>query len=482
MPGVERGTLPDPERIGKYDVVERIAVGGFATLYKGRDPFLKRPVAIKVCASDDAGVRQQFLREAEIAGRLDHPNIVRTFDFGFEKVGPYLVQEYLDGEDLSGTIERQEPLGPRAKLHILVQVAEGLAYSHALGILHLDIKPANVRIVERGQVKLLDFGIARLASAGSEARLGGMVGTAGYLPPEQVRGEEVDARADVFAFGALAYELLGYRRPFAGSTVQEILKQVFSRKPAALERIWPECPAGLSRLVARCLEKEPDARYAGFADLLPELVRIRDELPAASERLEGETSDRPQEPDRPMAQQPVVLEFPGVEAERHASSPTPSGDASPRRSRRLLLAAASVLLVLATVGWWMRGSAGDAAGGREGTARAVDETVDETGGQVASAGTRSAATGELFVTAVPWGKVVRISGEDGGELALEAAPVTPLRLDLPPGLYEVELAGPEGSVNRICRARVLGASTHVCHSVMSEPRVIDYFKEHGWWH
>ena len=141
--------MPDLQRIGKYDILERIADGGFATLYRGRDPFLKRLVAIKVCASEDLELRQQFLREAEIAGNLDHPSIVRTFDFGFDPVGPYLVQEYLQGEDLSRLIAERTPLSPRRKLDLLIQIAEGLAYSHAHLVLHLDVKPANVRVIGR---------------------------------------------------------------------------------------------------------------------------------------------------------------------------------------------------------------------------------------------------------------------------------------------------------------------------------------------
>ena len=174
MPEPEQGVASDPKSIGKYDVVERIADGGFAVLYKGYDPFLKRSVAIKVCVSQDAELRQQFLREAEIAGQLDHPNIVRTFDFGFESAGPFLIQEYLEGEDLEHKIKRGDELSLRGKLGLLQEVAEGLAYSHDRGVLHLDIKPANIRLPEAvdgssSGVKILDFGIGQ---TGLERRRG----------------------------------------------------------------------------------------------------------------------------------------------------------------------------------------------------------------------------------------------------------------------------------------------------------------------
>ena len=273
--------IPDLQRIGKYDVLERIADGGFATLYRGRDPFLKRLVAIKVCASDDVELRQQFLREAEIAGNLDHPSIVRTFDFGFDPVGPYLVQEYLQGEDLSHLISHRVPLPTRRKLDLLVQIAEGLAYSHHRLVLHLDVKPGNVRVLGRRQAKILDFGIARLATSGAPAP-GAMVGTAGYVAPEQVMSKTVDARSDVFAFGALAYELLTFSRPFAGGTIGELLKRVLAAEAEPISRHWPDCDEALANLVGRCLRRDPAGRYPSFEVLLPELIAIRDSHPEAA--------------------------------------------------------------------------------------------------------------------------------------------------------------------------------------------------------
>ena len=273
--------IPDLQRIGKYDVLERIADGGFATLYRGRDPFLKRLVAIKVCASDDNELRQQFLREAEIAGNLDHPSIVRTFDFGFDPVGPYLVQEYLQGEDLSYLISHRVPLPTRRKLELLVQIAEGLAYSHHRLVLHLDVKPGNVRVLGRRQAKILDFGIARLATSSAPAP-GAMVGTAGYSAPEQVMSKAVDARSDVFAFGALAYELLTFSRPFAGGTIGELFKRVLASEAESMSRHWPDCDEALANLVGRCLRRDPAGRYPSFEVLLPELIAIRDSHPEAA--------------------------------------------------------------------------------------------------------------------------------------------------------------------------------------------------------
>src|SRR6188474_1506214 len=194
------------DKIGKYEVLRKIGAGGFAAVYEGRDPYLKRRVAIKTCATDYEDIRQRFYREAEIAGNLEHRNIVTVFDFGFEDTVPYLVQEYLPGEDLDHRMGRREPFPAPRKLEILEQIAEGLAYAHGQGVIHRDIKPGNIRLLEDGRVKIMDFGIARLQSVETRLTKAGMtVGTAAYLSPEQVRGEPGGPQADVWAWGVLAY-------------------------------------------------------------------------------------------------------------------------------------------------------------------------------------------------------------------------------------------------------------------------------------
>ena len=272
--------MSELERIGKYEVLEKIGEGGFGAVFKGRDPFIKRLVAIKLCLSGDETIRRRFLREAEIAGTLRHRNIVTAYDFGFAPSGPYLVQEYLNGEDLKEKIRRRDPLDPGRKLGYLRQIALGLEYAHAQGVLHRDIKPGNVRILDNDRVKLLDFGIAKLLSADSRlTEQGSILGTAGYLPPEQLLGHELDGRADVFSFGALAYELITYRPPFAGATITEMFRQVLRGEPPPIIESWRDCPPDLAALIARCLAKDPAQRYAGFtevaAELTPILARVR---------------------------------------------------------------------------------------------------------------------------------------------------------------------------------------------------------------
>ncbi|HXT19890.1 MAG TPA: serine/threonine-protein kinase [Thermoanaerobaculia bacterium] len=270
------------QRIAKYEVLEKIAEGGFGTVYKARDPFIKRLVAIKTCSVADEEMARRFFREAEIAGRFDHPNVTIVHDFGVEEQTAYLVQEYLSGEDLLQKIRRREPLPLRQKVDWLLQVANGLAYAHAQQVIHRDIKPANLRVLENGQVKILDFGIAKLANATTQLTQKGMaVGTLGYLSPEQLRDQELDTRTDIFSYGVVAYELIAYARPFQGKQLSAVMDEILNRVPPPLREHVPECPASLERVVARCLEKDRSERYQSFLDVAADLEEVRRELTAS---------------------------------------------------------------------------------------------------------------------------------------------------------------------------------------------------------
>ncbi len=275
------------QKAGKYEIVRKIGAGGFGVVYEGRDPFIKRRVAIKACTTEDEEIRQRFYREAEIAGNLQHKNIVTIHDFGIEDGVPYLVQEYLTGEDLEHAIARAEPIPLERKLDILIQAAHGLRHAHEAGVIHRDIKPANVRLLDDGRVKILDFGIAKLAHVESRLTKEGMtVGTAAYLPPEQIRAEKIDFRADVFSFGVLAYELLAMVRPFDGKTLSTLLFQILSQTPRPLAEAMPGLPPRLTSLVDRCLDKEVDRRCASFAEVADELEAVYGDLTAVS-RIEA---------------------------------------------------------------------------------------------------------------------------------------------------------------------------------------------------
>jgi serine/threonine-protein kinase len=281
------------QRIAKYEVLEKIAEGGFGVVYKARDPFIKRLVAIKTCSVADEDMARRFYREAEIAGRFDHPNVTIVHDFGVEDQTAYLVQEYLSGEDLLQKIRRRDTLPLRQKVDYLIQIANGLAYAHSQQVIHRDIKPANLRVLETGQVKILDFGIAKLVSAGTQLTQKGMaVGTLGYLSPEQLRDQELDTRTDIFSYGVVAYELITYARPFQGKQLSALMDEILHRTPAPLVQHVSDSPPSLERVVARCLEKDRELRYQSFVEVAADLEEVRREL-TASRPLAAEAGAAP---------------------------------------------------------------------------------------------------------------------------------------------------------------------------------------------
>ncbi|MCP4660161.1 MAG: serine/threonine protein kinase [bacterium] len=264
------------KNIGKYEVVERIGVGGFGEVYKAYDPFIKRNVAVKTCNSDEQEVRNRFFQEAEIAGNLHHRNITTVYDFGIQDTLPYLIQEYLSGEDLDRKIKRRDFLPFPEKLYYMLQIARGMAYAHSKGVIHRDIKPANIRILEDGTAKIMDFGIAKLAQQETGLTQTGMtLGTAAYLAPEQIRGDPVNHRTDVFSFGVLAYELITYGRPFQGEQISAVLYQILNHEPKPIRDNVTNAPPEIVDLINRCLHKEPAQRFESGSELLKELELIQ---------------------------------------------------------------------------------------------------------------------------------------------------------------------------------------------------------------
>ena len=261
-----------PNAFGKYQVVELIGEGGFGRVFKGLDPDLKRPVAIKTCSLSEQEMRERFFREAEIAARLRHPNITTVYDFGREEGEPYLVQEYLTGEDLDRYVGDPDRMSLETKVEVLRQVAEGLEYAHREGVVHRDVKPANVRILDDGTVRIMDFGIARLVEETQRLTQAGMsIGTAGYLSPEQLQGLDVDQRSDIFSFGVLAYELILGKRPFQGESISALFYSIAHEDPPAVREVWPDCPPALTACITRCLEKDREARYPDFGKVIADL-------------------------------------------------------------------------------------------------------------------------------------------------------------------------------------------------------------------
>jgi serine/threonine-protein kinase len=266
-------------KVGKYEIIEKIGVGGFGTVFKGRDPYIKRTVAIKTCQSDEDELRKRFFREAEFAGNLHQRNITTIYDFGLTEEGlPYIVQEFLTGEDLDRKIKRKDDLPLAWRVRVLADICEGLHYAHTAGIVHRDVKPSNIRILEDGTVKIMDFGIAKsMVTESTLTQTGITLGTASYLAPEQIRGEPVDARTDIFSLGVLAYELLTYTRPFSDH-ISTVLYKIMNESPPSPAEVDPSLPAELTRVVERALQKDRANRFASCAEMKANLESVLEHL------------------------------------------------------------------------------------------------------------------------------------------------------------------------------------------------------------
>ncbi|TMA30806.1 MAG: tetratricopeptide repeat protein [Deltaproteobacteria bacterium] len=260
-------------RIGPYQIVESLGAGGMGTVYRAHDPRLGRDVAVKVlspeCATD-AGLVARFEQEARAAGVLNHPNILSVLDVGAQEQVHFLVSELLEGQTLRERL-RAGPLPVAEMIEIAIQVLHGLAVAHEKGVVHRDLKPENLFLTREGTVKILDFGLAKLRgntqfdSAATEP--GTLVGSVGYMSPEQVNGLAADHRSDVFAIGAVLYEMLSGTRAFKGSSVVSVLNAILHDRPPELTSLDLDIPPQLSRVVDRCLERDPARRFQSARDL-----------------------------------------------------------------------------------------------------------------------------------------------------------------------------------------------------------------------
>jgi Tol biopolymer transport system component len=289
----EDGNLPSllpGNRLGRYEILSLLGAGGMGRVYCALDPALGREVAIKALArtfrGDSASLRR-FEREARVLATLSHPNIAAIYGFEVLDGAPYLILERIEGETLAERLKRG-PLKLREAVAVATQVADGLAEAHGKGVIHRDLKPSNVMLAPGGRAKLVDFGLAKTSAPARGGRLstdlqtaaGIVVGTAPYMSPEQINGEEVDARTDVWAFGCVLYEMLAGREAFRGHTVPEVLATVLRDEPD-----WNALPGSLPpqllRLLQRCLRKEPRDRLQHIGDARLELIELGEELPAS---------------------------------------------------------------------------------------------------------------------------------------------------------------------------------------------------------
>ena len=281
------------DRIGKYTIQRLVARGGMGELYLAHDPDLDREVAIKVMSEEislDPQARARFYREARAAARLQHRNIVTIFDFAHDGEMPYFVMEYLRGQSLAERLQQASPMTLADKLDLAIQLCEGLQFAHGEGVIHRDIKPGNIWLVDDGGVKVLDFGIAT-SSAGTLSAGTSVVGSAGYMSPEQIEGQPVDGRADLFSVGAVLFELVTGRTPFDGDSVTTVMMKIVQDEPAPDVRAFaPDTPPTLANVIRRALEKDPDQRYADAAEMAADLRAVRLEVVEHDDRIEDETS------------------------------------------------------------------------------------------------------------------------------------------------------------------------------------------------
>ena len=251
------------ERIGRFRLERELGRGGMASVYLGRDTELDRPVALKVLsealAADDA-FRQRFEREARLAARLSHPNLVGVYDVGEDEGRPFIVLEYVKGENLAELLSRRGRLPPDEARGLALHAARAHAHVHEAGLVHRDVKPQNLILRGDGTLKLADFGIARAAEATALTQAGTILGTAAYLAPEQALGEEVTAAADVYSLGAVLYELVTGQPPFEIETLAELAEKQRRMEIAPPGDLAPRVPPDLENVVMRCLARDPAYR------------------------------------------------------------------------------------------------------------------------------------------------------------------------------------------------------------------------------
>lgn len=269
-----------PTKIGKYEVIDVIGRGGMGVVYKATDPFLDRTVAIKMMTggyAEEPDLLKRFYREAQSTASLQHPNIVTVYDLGDQDGNPYLVMEYLEGESLDASISARRALTVLEKVQFIVEACRGLSYAHERGIVHRDIKPANIMLSKNGGVKLVDFGIAHIASK-TLTRTGQVMGSIHYMSPEQINGLAVDARTDIFSTGVVLYQLFTYALPFQGENTAATLLKIIHEPPPPLEKFLTAYPKELESIILRALAKNREDRYPSADEFALDLVQVHEQL------------------------------------------------------------------------------------------------------------------------------------------------------------------------------------------------------------
>jgi eukaryotic-like serine/threonine-protein kinase len=338
-----------PKSIGRYKIVGELGRGAMGIVYEAKDPALDRTVALKtIILGDDAEGRKEhqkrFFLEAKAAGKLTHPSIVTTYDFGEADGVAYLAMELLEGTDLRTRLQ-QGPLPAAEAVEVARQVADGLAFAHERGIVHRDIKPGNIMLLDSGHAKIMDFGLARMRAAEHKTVTGMVLGTPKYMSPEQVAGSPVDQRSDLFSLGIVLYEMLTGARLFGGDDMTQIMHNVAHQEHEPPTRLKPDLPAMLDFVIARALKKDAAVRYQDARELAADLSTCFAELrtrPASHEKGEGTRTMKiersaPPPSDAPAARAiavdtrlPFARQFDSAAAIERLEDPSPRETRAPR--------------------------------------------------------------------------------------------------------------------------------------------------------
>ncbi len=269
-------------QLGRYRILSELGRGAMGVVYRAEDPQLNRTVAIKTIlmsadAAERADYEARFHQEARAAGGLNHPNIITIYDIGREGNTTYMAMELLDGSELRELMKQGRVALPLA-LEITAQVAEGLAFAHERGVVHRDIKPSNVMVIRGRHAKIMDFGIARMRVSEIQTQAGAVMGSPKYMSPEQVTGQRADHRSDIFSLGIIIYELASGTPPFSASTLAGLMNAIATATPPPPSSVDQSLPAMLDLIIARALEKDPDARYQAAAEVAADLRACLEQL------------------------------------------------------------------------------------------------------------------------------------------------------------------------------------------------------------
>ncbi len=382
-------------KYGRYEIFRELGKGSMGDVYLAHDPQIDRPVALKVLRPDRIASEdfvQRFLQEARAIGRLSHPNIVTVFDSGQDQSTLYIVMEFLTGKTLIEK-HREQPLSHQNIIHLGAQIAEALGYAHSQGIVHRDIKPSNILVTAEGRIKITDFGIARMmdSAAPQQTQAGDILGTPMYMSPEQVLGQKVDGRSDLYSLGVILYELTTGQNPFRAEGLAAIFNAIIERRPPAPKLTGSPEAQSLAALITKSISKAPEDRF--------------------------QTGEQ-------MAQAfKACLQRRRSDAAKNSAPPRP---ASTRMRWRLPLAMALVALVGGTLGYYMIS--------RTPVQDPVASPLPPTSIEELKTPPAVLKSAMLEVTSEPMGADVFLNGALRGN--------TPLRVDLPLGLYEMKLTSP----------------------------------------